>query len=110
MVADVPRVVNARQLEVLRWVAEGCPDGRWPDGDFTYKTTAGALKGRGLVAIKGHARSWQATITEAGTYSAARRVSAWARWRRHSPSAPDCRRGAHGRATRRTGREGAGNA
>lgn len=62
------RPVNARQLEVLRWVSEGCPDGRWPSDDYTYKTTASALKGRGLITVKGHARSWQATITEAGTY------------------------------------------
>lgn len=62
------RPVNARQLEVLRWVAGGCPEGRWPAGDFTYKTTAGALKGRGLITVKGHGRTWQASITEAGTY------------------------------------------
>lgn len=62
------RPVNARQLEVLRWVADGCPDGRWPADDFTYKTTAGALKGRGLITIKGHGRTWQAATTDAGTY------------------------------------------
>jgi hypothetical protein len=64
----VIRSVNARQLEVLRWVADGCPEGRWPDDDFTYKTTAGALKSRGLITVKGHGRTWQAAITDAGTY------------------------------------------
>lgn len=64
----MPRPVNARQLEVLRWVADGCRDGRWPPDDFTYKTTAGALKGRGLVTIKGRGATWHAAITEAGTY------------------------------------------
>lgn len=64
----MPRLVNPRQFEVLRWVAEGCPEGRWPTDDFTYEITAGALKSRGLITIKGHGRTWQAAITEAGTY------------------------------------------
>lgn len=62
------RPVNARQSEVLRWVADGCAEGRWPADDFTYKTTAGALKSRGLITISGHGPTWHAAITEAGTY------------------------------------------
>ncbi len=62
------RRVNDRQLEVLQWIADGCPDGKWPENDFSYKTSASALKARGLVTIKGHARTWSAAVTEAGTH------------------------------------------
>lgn len=62
------RRVNDRQLEVLRWIADGCPDGKWTEGDFTYKTSASALKGRGLVTIKGHAKTWSAAVTAVGTH------------------------------------------
>ena len=60
--------MNDRQLEVLRWVADGCPEGKWPEEDFSYKTSAAALKARGLVSIRGHARTWTAAVTEAGTH------------------------------------------
>jgi hypothetical protein len=30
--------LNVRQVEVLKWIGEGCPDGVIKD--FTYKTTA----------------------------------------------------------------------
>jgi hypothetical protein len=60
---DTP--LNTRQLDVLRWISDGCPDGRWADS--TYKTTAKSLENRRLVAItkKG---GWKATIDPAGDY------------------------------------------
>ena len=45
------RTVNARQVEVLKWIAEGCPDDVMT-GD-THKVTARALKSRGLVKVSG---------------------------------------------------------
>jgi hypothetical protein len=33
---------NARRLELLRWIHEGCPESRW--SDFTYKTVAIAVR------------------------------------------------------------------
>ena len=60
--------MNDRQLEVLRWIADGCPEGRWRKDDFSYKVSAGALKSRGLVTIRGHAATWAASITEAGAH------------------------------------------
>jgi len=57
------RVVNARQLDVLSWIADGCPDGVMLD--FSYKTTAAALRNRGLAAVSKRG-GWHATITEAG--------------------------------------------
>ncbi|CEI30606.1 hypothetical protein [Propionibacterium freudenreichii] len=60
--------VNERQLEVLKWIAKGCPTGTWPEGDFSHRISAAALKSRGLVTIKGHGPTWMATMTESGAY------------------------------------------
>jgi hypothetical protein len=60
--------LNTRQLEVLRWIGDGCPEGHWRPADFSYKTSALALKDRGLVTIKGRARTWAASVTEVGTH------------------------------------------
>jgi len=60
---DTP--LNTRQLNVLGWIDDGCPDGRWTD--YTYKTTAKSLQHRRLVTVikKG---GWKATIEPAGVY------------------------------------------
>jgi hypothetical protein len=58
--------LNARQVEVLRWIADRCPDGVMKD--FTYKTTAVALQGRQLVTVSRKGGGWQAAVTEVGTY------------------------------------------
>ena len=59
------RLVNARQLEVLGWIADGCPDGVMSDS--SYKTTSAALKNRGLAAVSKHG-GWHATLTDAGRH------------------------------------------
>ena len=56
--------LNHRQFEVLRWINDGCPEGRWTD--FTYKTTASALQSRRLVGISKRGGKWSATILPAG--------------------------------------------
>jgi hypothetical protein len=38
---DYTSALNARQVEVLSWIADGCPDGVMTG--HTYKTTAVAL-------------------------------------------------------------------
>jgi hypothetical protein len=48
---------------VLRWISEGCPDGRWTD--FTYKTTALALQSRRLVEVSKRGGAWNASTTPA---------------------------------------------
>jgi hypothetical protein len=58
------RAVSSRQLDVLRWIAEGTPDHAWPD--YTHRTTAKALQSRGLVKVRGRGASWTAEITELG--------------------------------------------
>lgn len=62
--------INDRLLEVLRWIADGCPAGKWADNDFMYKTSAMALNSRGLVLVQGRGRNWSATVTvtESGAY------------------------------------------
>ena len=62
------RPVNDRQLEVLRWIADGCPAGRWPEDDNVHKISAAALKSRGLATVTGNGRTWTASITDAGTH------------------------------------------
>ncbi|MHA4855087.1 hypothetical protein L1080_037125 [Rhodococcus sp. MSC1_016] len=54
-----------RQLEVLRWIGDGCPEHRWPD--YSYKTTALALQNRRLVTVSKR-NGWNATIEPAGRY------------------------------------------
>jgi hypothetical protein len=65
----MPRPITSRQLNVLHWIGDGCPPGRW--ADETHKTSARVLASRGLAKVgrpksTGGARS--ATLTEAGRY------------------------------------------
>ena len=60
---DAP--LSQRQLDVLRWIQAGCPDGHWTD--FTYKTTANALQTRRLVLVSKRG-TWKATIEPAGVH------------------------------------------
>lgn len=52
-----------RQVEVLRWINDGCPDGRWTD--FTFKTTATALASRRLVTLSKRGGVWSAALLPA---------------------------------------------
>jgi hypothetical protein len=62
------RTVNQRQLAVLRWIIDGCPDGVMTD--VTYKTTAVALRNRRLVTISKKQGVWKAEATAAGKHFA----------------------------------------
>ncbi|MGV0578101.1 hypothetical protein ABQE57_05940 [Mycolicibacterium elephantis] len=64
MTLDAP--LNQRQVDLLRWVSDGCPQGHWED--FTYKTTASALEWRGLITVSKRGGIWTASITEAGAH------------------------------------------
>lgn len=63
MALDAP--LNDRQVEVLHWISEGCPDGRWTNS--SYKTTTAALEWRGLVTVSKRGGTWSASILPAGT-------------------------------------------
>jgi excisionase family DNA binding protein len=58
--------LNERQLAVLRWVADGCPDGAMTG--FSYKTTALALQERRLVTVTKKRGVWRAEPTDAGRF------------------------------------------
>ena len=59
-------LLSDRQLQVLRWVGDGCPDGVWEDSG--YKHSAYALADRGLVTVERNGHSWRAVITDDGRY------------------------------------------
>ena len=56
--------LNARQLEVLHWIAGGCPGGVMQG--HAYKTSAVALQSRRLVKISRRGGVWTSQINEAG--------------------------------------------
>ncbi|PTR24208.1 hypothetical protein C8K36_108223 [Rhodococcus sp. OK519] len=57
--------LSPRQLDILRWIADGCPPREW--SDHTYKTTALSLQNRRLVAVS-KKDGWSAVIEPAGRY------------------------------------------
>jgi len=65
-VVNLAGPINARQLEILQWIADGCPHGVMKD--YTYKTTAIALQGRRLVTVSRKGGGWQAQLTEVGVH------------------------------------------
>ncbi len=62
----IDKRVNSRQLDVLRWIVDGCPDGVMTD--FTYKTTTYALRSRGLASVSKKGGTWRAAPTDVGRY------------------------------------------
>lgn len=58
--------LNDRQFDVLRWIQEGCPLGRWTD--YTYKHVAMALQSRRLVEVSKRGGVWNAAILPAGLH------------------------------------------
>ncbi|MFJ9710899.1 hypothetical protein [Streptomyces sp. NPDC101234] len=60
--------LTERQLEVLRWIAKGCPAGAWDENDFAYKISAQALQNRGLVKIARRAGVWSVEVTAPGRH------------------------------------------
>jgi hypothetical protein len=58
--------ISPRQVEILRWIADGCPDGVMTG--YSYKTTAKALQGRRLVTAGVRAGAWKAKLTDAGRH------------------------------------------
>jgi hypothetical protein len=59
-----PKTLTEQQLDVLRWVAQGCPDGVMQG--YSHRISAAALRGRGLVKTSGRGETWTAKITPAG--------------------------------------------
>ena len=59
------KTLTEKQVELLRWIADGCPDGVM-NGD-SYRISAAALRNRNLVLINGRGPTWTAKITPAGS-------------------------------------------
>lgn len=57
-------LLNEAQFVVLRWVADGCPDGVMEG--YAHRVSAAALRNRDLIRISGRGRTWHATLTDAG--------------------------------------------
>src|SRR5262249_15686713 len=57
-------MLNAAQQAVLRWIADGCPDGVMEG--YPHRISAAALRTRGLVNISGHGKTWRAELTPSG--------------------------------------------
>ncbi|WP_380496365.1 hypothetical protein [Streptoalloteichus tenebrarius] len=55
-----------QQLKVLRWVADGCPEGVWQDD--RHKQVARGLESRGLVSVRRVDKRWHAVLQPAGQY------------------------------------------
>jgi hypothetical protein len=60
-----PAQLNQQQVDVLRWIKDGCPTGVYEDG-YEHRIIARALESRDLVTIAGRGPTWSATITDAG--------------------------------------------
>jgi hypothetical protein len=59
-----PKTLSEKQVELLRWISDGCPASR-PGGEY-YRISAAALRSRGLVTTSGRGDSWSAEVTPAG--------------------------------------------
>lgn len=59
-----PRTLSEHQLEVLRWVADGCPEGVFED--VSVRISVAALRRRGLVETSGRGATWTANVTSDG--------------------------------------------
>lgn len=64
------KTLTEKQVDLLRWIAVGCPDGVMED-DF-HRISAAALRNRGLITTSGRGPTWNARITSAGTEYLAR--------------------------------------
>ena len=60
------KTLTQRQIDVLRWIGDGCPEGVMLEPGFPERITAGALRNRGLVTTKGRGPTWSAAITTSG--------------------------------------------
>jgi hypothetical protein len=58
------KTLTEAQARILRWIAEGCPDGVIVGQ--AHRISAAALRNRGLVKIVGRGATWAAEVTDVG--------------------------------------------
>lgn len=56
--------LNTTQLEVLKWMNDGCPSDVY--SDYSHRVTARALERRGFVEIADRGAAWTASVTPSG--------------------------------------------
>jgi hypothetical protein len=61
------KTLTQRQIDVLRWIGDGCPADVLRGASQSARITAGALRNRGLVTTTGTGSTWAASITDAGS-------------------------------------------
>ncbi|WP_062980620.1 hypothetical protein [Nocardia anaemiae] len=59
-----PAQLNQKQVDVLEWILNGCPEGVFTG--YEHRAIARALERRGLITISGKGRTWAAAITDVG--------------------------------------------
>lgn len=59
--------LNLRQIEILDWIKNGCPDGVYGTEDTSYRISARVLANKGLVKISGRGSAWTAVVTARGS-------------------------------------------
>jgi hypothetical protein len=64
LLRDLRARLNPAQVELLEWLDEGSPAGRYED--YSHRISAQALQTRGLVKVSGHGPSWTAELTARG--------------------------------------------
>lgn len=60
-----PTTLTQQQIDVLRWIADGCPGGVMTD--WSHRISAAALRRRGLVSVTGKGATWTAQVTVGGS-------------------------------------------
>lgn len=60
-----PDHLTVAQYDLLKWVADGCPDGVY-DGT-SHRVSARSLHNRGLIQVAGRSKTWTAKTTPQGT-------------------------------------------
>jgi hypothetical protein len=58
------KTLTEKQVELLRWVADGCSDGVFEDN--LHRISAAALRSRGLITVSGRGPTWRAKIAADG--------------------------------------------
>ncbi len=92
--------LNAIQVKVLQWIADGCPENVMVGS--AHRVSAAALRSRGLIRIKERGRTWRASITTAGTQHLKRLDGSPPKGTRHKSAVAKSRPGTRPAAPPRT--------
>jgi hypothetical protein len=61
---SAPLKLNEKQVALLRWIGDGCPNGVMSDD--SHRISTAALRNRGLATTSGRGLAWTAKLTPAG--------------------------------------------